>query len=125
MAAGRRGVRVIYASEHYSTAMLEMLVRWNGIPPANQRFIEIVIPADTRYEIVDVEAVQGWHLPESSSARRFGRDWYVERRSAILLVPSVVTRMERNLIINADHPEFPRLQAGPGTPVRWDERLFT
>ena len=59
------------------------------------------------------------------ATRRFGHDWYVERRSAILLVPPVVTRMERNLIINADHPEFPRLQAGPETPVRWDERLFT
>lgn len=120
----QRGARVIYASEHYSTAMLEMLVRWNGVPPAKQRFIEIVFPAGTSYEVVDVDAVPGWHLPESPSARRFGHDWYVQRRSAILLVPSVVTRLERNVIINADHPEFPSLQTGPEKPVRWDERLF-
>ncbi len=104
--------------------MLEMLVRWSGVPPANQHFIEILIPAGVSYEVVDVESVPGWHLPESSSARRFGHDWYVQRRSAILLVPSVVTRMERNVIINAGHPEFAMLQAGSETPVRWDERLF-
>lgn len=120
----RRGDRVIYASEHYSTAMLEMLVRWSGVPPANQHFIEILVPADTSYEVVDLKAVPGWHLPESPSARRFGHDWHVQRRSAILRVPSVVTRMERNVIIDADHPEFALLRAGPEMPVRWDERLF-
>lgn len=104
--------------------MLEMLVRWSGVPPANQHFIEILVPAGTSYEVVEVEEVPGWHLPESPSARRFGHEWCVEGRSAILLVPSVVTRMERNVIVNADHPEFPQLQAGPAMPVRWDERLF-
>lgn len=104
--------------------MLEMLVRWSGVPPANQHFIKILIPVGVSYEVVDVESVPGWHLPESPSARRFGHDWYVQRRSAILLVPSVVTRMERNVIINADHPEFAMLQAGSETSVRWDERLF-
>ena len=104
--------------------MLEMLVRWSGVPPTNQHFIEIQVPPGVSYEVVDVDAVQGWHLSESPSARRFGHDWYVQRRSAILLVPSVVTRLERNVIINADHSEFPRLQAGPEMPVRWDERLF-
>ena len=104
--------------------MLEMLVRWNGVPPANQRFIEIVVPAGTSYEVVDVDAVPGWQLPQASSARRFGHDWYAQRRSVILLVPSVVTRLERHVIINADHPEFTQLQAGPDMPVRWDDRLF-
>ena len=42
----------------------------------------------------------------------------------ILIVPSVVARTERNIIINASHPEFPGLQPGPETPVWWDERLF-
>ena len=51
-------------------------------------------------------------------------EWYAEGRSCILMVPSVVARTERNIIINARHPEFPRLTPGPETPVWWDERLF-
>ena len=54
------GDEVIYASERYSTAMLEPLVHWNGPPPGNQRFVEIEIPTDPSYEIVDVGALPGW-----------------------------------------------------------------
>ena len=85
------------------TATLEMLVRWSGVPPSNQRFIEIVIPAGTSYEVVDVDAV-----PVLSTCqrvlRRAGSDANGTRDdgSAILLVPSVVTRMERNALINAE-----------------------
>ena len=35
---------MIYASQHYSTAMLEKLVRSSGELPPNQHFIEITIP---------------------------------------------------------------------------------
>ena len=104
--------------------MLETLVRWNGPPPGNQHFVKIVIPEDISYEVVDTTALRDWHLPDSQSARGFGHRWYARQRSAILIVPSVVARMDRNIIINAMHPEFRRLQPGPATPVWWDERLF-
>ena len=115
---------MIYASQRLSTAMLEALVRWNGPPPGNQRFIEIEMPAATSYEVVDAGALPDWHLPDSAPARRFGHRWYIECRSAILIVPSVVVRMERNIIINADHPEFGRLIPGEERSVWWDDRLF-
>ena len=118
------GDRVFYASEQYSTAMLEMLARWNGPPPGNQHFVQIRIPVGTSYEVVQIDALPDWHLPDSPSARRFGHLWYAERRSAILFVPSVVARPERNVIINASHPEFSRLVPGDERPVWWDERLF-
>ena len=82
------------------------------------------MPAATSYEVVDADALPDWHLPDSSPARRFGHRWYTECRSAILIVPSVVVRMERNIIINADHPEFGRLVPVEERPVWWDERLF-
>ena len=118
------GDRVIYTSERYSTAMLETLVRWNGPPPGRQQFIRVEIPAGTSYEIADPDTIPGWQLPDSSSARRFGHRWYAEGRSAILIAPSVVVRLERNIIVNASHPEFQGLKPGAETPVWWDERLF-
>ena len=45
------------------------------------------------------------------------------RRSLLLLVPSVVARMERNILVNPDHPEFGRLTHGLHQPVWWDRRL--
>ncbi|MXX71820.1 MAG: RES domain-containing protein [Gemmatimonadetes bacterium] len=119
------GDQVIYASERYSTAMLETLVRWNGPPPGSQHFVRIEIPAGTSCEIANPDTIPGWQLQDSPTARRFGHRWYVERRSAILIVPSVVVRLERNIIINASHAEFRRLTPGAETPVWWDERLFS
>ena len=118
------GAEVIYLSEHYSTAMLEKLVHWNGVLPPNQHFIEITIPRGTSYEVVTADTVPGWFKPSGEAARRFGRQWYVENRSAILIVPSVVARMERNIVINCRHSNFEGLAVGLETPVWWDQRLF-
>ena len=104
--------------------MLEMLARWNGPPPGNQHFVAIGIPVGTSYEVAQADALPDWHLPDSPAARRFGHLWYAERRSAILVVPSVVARPERNVIINASHPEFSQLAPGEERPVWWDDRLF-
>ena len=118
------GAAVIYASEHYATAMLEALAHWNGTLPPNQHFIEIAVPEGTGYKVATAETVPGWSAPDGEAARRFGRRWYNENRSTILIVPSVVARVERNIVINAQHPEFGRLKVGLETPVWWDRRLF-
>ena len=118
------GADVIYVSENYSTAMLEKLVHWNGAFPPNQHFIEVTIPRGTSYEVVTADTVPGWFKPSGEAARRFGRQWYVENRSAILIVPSVVARMERNIVINCRHSNFEGLAVGLETPVWWDQRLF-
>ena len=119
-----RGDRVVYAAAHYSTAMLEKLARLRSRLPPNQHYVEIDIPAGTSYEVASADNVPDWHQPGGTAARGFGHRWYTERRSAILLVPSVVARMEQNIIINAAHEEFPRIRPGLETPVWWDERLF-
>ncbi len=118
------GDRVIYASLHYSTALLEKLVHWNGALPPNQHFIEITVPAGLSYEVVTPDILPDWHKPDGEAARRFAHGWYGEARSVALLVPSVVARMEQNAIINADHAEFTAIKPGLETPVWWDHRLF-
>ena len=119
-----RGDRVIYAAEHYSTAMLETLANWGRRLPSNQHFIEITIPAGVTYEVASAGHLPGWYRTDATSSMVFGHRWYAERRSAVLFVPSVVARAERNIVINATHDEFPRIKPGLETPVWWDERLF-
>lgn len=120
------GAEVIHASRNYSTAMLEMLANWGRRTPPNQHFVEIVIPAGASYEVVTADVLPGWHLENHDASQRFGRDWYVERRSVILVVPSVVARVESNVVINTRHPDYDGLsiEVGLETPVWWDRRLF-
>jgi RES domain-containing protein len=35
-----------------------------------------------------------------------------------------VARIENNILINPEHPEFPRITHGLHQPVWWDLRLF-
>lgn len=118
------GQRVIYASERNATAMLEKLAHCNGILPPNQHAVEITLPNGSSYEVVSPERLPAWHEASGESARRFGMRWYEERRSLVLIVPSVVARAERNLVINAEHPEFAGVRRGLEAPVWWDTRLF-
>ena len=42
----------------------------------------------------------------------------------MILVPSVIAHMERNVPINPDHQEFPRITHSLHGPVWWDRRSF-
>lgn len=120
----RKGQKVIYTAEHYSTAVLEQLVRRNGEMPPNQHFIEIVIPVGTTYEEVTKDILPGWDAISSRAARGHGGAWLDERRSAILIVPSYVAPEELNVLINPSHPDAAAIRVGREKPVRWDSRLF-
>ena len=115
---------MIYASEHYSTAMLEALVHGSGRLPPNQHFIAITIPNGASYETFSEARVPDWFLESCATSKRFGERWQQERRSLLLIVPSVVARLESNFLLNPEHPEFPRVSAGLHQPVWWDKRLF-
>jgi RES domain-containing protein len=118
------GNPLIYTSEHYSTALLEKLVHGSGRLPPNQHYVEITIPSGTSYEILSQPALPGWDSMPATVSKVFGEEWCLQRRSAILLVPSVVARPENNILINPAHPQFPRLVASLHQPVFWDRRLF-
>src|SRR5271170_2912420 len=84
------GRRVIYAAETYAGAMLEVLANANiGRMPKYHVWIEILIDGDVSVEEVNQRASRG-----------LGDKWYDEQRSTVLIVPSTVVRVERNVVIN-------------------------
>ena len=116
---------MIYSCEHYSTAMLEKLVHGSGSLPPNQHFVEITIPNGVSYEVVTPAMLSGWEAIDCQVSRAFGEAWQQSKRSVLLLVPSVVARRERNILINPDHAEFHQIKPSLHEPVWWDERLFS
>ena len=115
---------VIYAAQHYSTALLEKLVRASGELPPNQHFIEITIPNGITYEMLSPAHLPGWDDISRAASQAYGEAWQTSRRSLLLLVPSIVARMELNVLINPEHAEFPRITHSLHQPVWWDRRLF-
>ena len=119
------GRRIIYAAETYAGALLEILVHASGSVPSGQNYIEIEIPTGLAIEEVTPEGLPHWDSASFETARKFGNRWYDERRTPVLIVPSVVTLVERNILINQEHPGFARIRASEPRPVRWDARLWS
>lgn len=120
----RKGQPVIYAASTYSLALLERLVHYSGSLPAGQHYISIELPAGLSYEVVTVDRCPGWHDKNQRASRLFGSSWVDEQRSAILIVPSVVARIENNVVINTRHPHYAKITHSLEMPLTWDERLF-
>lgn len=118
------GSPVIYSSEHYSTALLEKLVHGSGRLPPNQHYIAITVPRGVSYEMLAPPALPGWDSMPATVSKTFGEKWCLERRSAVLIVPSVVARVDSNVLINPAHPDFPAIVTSLHQPVYWDRRLF-
>lgn len=115
---------VIYTSEHYSTAMLEKLVHSSSVLPPNQHYIRITIPNGVSYEMFQPERHPGWDAKIEDICKAFGNDWYEEARSALLLVPSIPARLERNILINPRHPDAASISHELPEPIWWDARLY-
>lgn len=115
---------IIYTSEYYSTALLEKLVHGSSVMPPNQHYIRITIPNGTRYEIFQTADHPGWDGKREVICKRVGLDWVKEQRSAILIVPSIPARLDRNILINPAHPDAAAITHDLPAPIWWDERLY-
>lgn len=115
---------VLYAAEHFSTALLEKVAHGLGEVPPNQHRITITVPRGASYEVLSEPALPGWDAPEGTASRAFGSTWARERRSLLLLVPSVIARLDRNVLLNPAHGEFATVEPSLHAPVHWDRRLF-
>jgi RES domain-containing protein len=106
--------------------MLEVLAHANiGRIPDSQRFVVVDVPDNMSIEHVDeFDLPSGWDSESSTTARVIGDRWLMEARSAILIVPSVVARIDQNAVINPLHPDIAQLIVSEPQKVMWDKRLF-
>ncbi|MEZ5497945.1 MAG: RES domain-containing protein [Steroidobacteraceae bacterium] len=118
------GRAVIYACTSLTGAMLEKLVHTGRQIPRHQVCVTFEAPARIAPTVLDEVAHPGWEAPDQIASRAAGDAWLAARRSAILLVPSVVFAIERNSLLNPAHPDAHDIRITSIEPVRWDERLF-
>ena len=120
------GLGVIYASRSFAGAMLECLAHAGiGRVPRRHVAIELGIADAVAVEQHDESSLPvGWDHGDLHVARAFGDAWIRQRRTAVLVVPSVVARREGNVVLNPAHPDFGGVRPGTPEPVLWDARLF-
>ena len=122
-----RGFRILYTSPSIALAAIEFAVH-SRTRPADTMLVEIEL--DDGVELVHVADMIGGPLPgnwasDHGHTRPLGTAWLSERKSVALSVPSVVIPLERNILLNPEHPDFDRVAMVDCKPFFFDPRLFT
>jgi len=100
------GRHLDYAAQSLSLAILERLVHYKRFDALEPHVLYVVDVPDAAIESAPVPR-DGWDGDEPvHTAQAIGDNWYDERRSPALVVPSAVTPGEYNLIINSRHPDW-------------------
>jgi len=120
------GVRVVYISEHQSTAALEVFAnRTPFILDEQYKAFHLEWPDSLTEFFPGKELPAKWRLhPPAMETREIGDRWIRERRSAVLAVPSAVSPADTNFLLNPEHPDFKRIRIASPTDFEFDPRLL-
>lgn len=121
------GVRLSYASEHQSLAMLEYFVHLDQDDPPRDLVLAIAdIPDSVTRESVESRELPGnWReSPAPAELARFGDEFAERAKHCVLLVPSALAPSEMNCLINPAHPDYRRIAVRGLEPLAYDRRMF-
>ncbi len=121
-----KGTRMVYTSTSASLAVLETFVHM-GIDArtTDHVLIEIEIPDGIIEELSSEDLPTRWNFnPAPESCQDMGTKWAASKRSAVLSVPSVIMQIERNFLIDPEHPDFEKIVLCDAIPFVFDERMW-
>ena len=85
----------------------------------------LLVPSEVAVDLLAEDRLPaGWDQANLQAARALHGAWLRERRSAVLVVQSVVVRREGHVLLNPQHPDLHRITSTAPEPVLWDARLF-
>lgn len=120
------GRYIVHAASAYALGVLENVVHWRmAYLPPGMRYVQIRIPAAVSRRALDPAELPGWDAYPYGASQAFGDGWYDRGESAVLIVPSVLSPFEPNVLINHRHPESAAISASDPTPAVIDPRLIT
>ena len=119
------GVRVIYVSEHQSTAALEVFANRTPFILDEQYKAFHLEWADELTEIFPLKQLPtNWRVhPPSVETQEIGDQWVKKRRFAVLALPSAVSPADRNFLLTPEHPDFKRIRIASSIDFEFDPRL--
>jgi RES domain-containing protein len=121
------GIRLSYASEHQSLAMLEYFIHLDKDDPPDDLVVAVAeVPDGVRAERVEISSLpRNWLDPAApAELARFGDEFAERQEHCLLLLPSVLAPGENNCLLNPAHRDFRRIVAGRPQPLSYDPRIF-
>jgi RES domain-containing protein len=118
------GRNIIHTASAYALAVLENLVHWNvAALPTGMRYVVATVPAAVGRTVLEPSALPGWDRGDYGESRPYGDAWYDAGEVAVLVVPSVLSPYEPNVLINQRHPDSRAIQVTGEQQASIDPRL--
>ncbi|HNB82026.1 MAG TPA: RES family NAD+ phosphorylase [Chitinophagaceae bacterium] len=119
------GQAMLYATEHISLAVLELMVnkRTSEFHKASFSLLELYIPDKEIHTLGSGELKKGWHQ-DMEYTRFIGDHFLQDQQVWILKVPSSVIEEESNFLINPHHAQFKKLHVVKDAIYKLDKRLL-
>ena len=123
------GTPMVYTCSTLSLCLLEFFVHFDpeaaDITQLNLEYRWAEIPRTSpRLEVQEGDLPRNWReIPWPESTQELGRKWMIQAQHVVVSVPSVVVPMERNFLLNPDHPAFSKVHVGPPLVMDIDPRL--
>ncbi|MDH5540592.1 MAG: RES family NAD+ phosphorylase [Rhizobacter sp.] len=119
---------VLYTAPSIAIAVLETASHIDdGGLPLNRFLVQIDLPDavwEAREELDMASLPPAWAaIPAGRASVRIGSQWLAEKRSLVLLVPSVIVPEERAALLNPLHPDASQMTAKVLRPFEYN-RLF-
>lgn len=121
-----KGVSLLYASEHRSLAILEILVNASMLSlPEDLSLLTLRIPdSETTHATAPADLPSNWRSsPAPFRLAEIGADWIASNKSLAMKVPSVIVPEEQNVLINPNHPDFETIRIESVSDFTLDSRF--
>lgn len=121
------GIRLSYASEHQSLAMLEYFVHVDKDDPPGDLVLAVAeLPDDlSREQIAAGNLPDDWREAAAPlELSRLGDEFAQRGEHCLLLAPSVLAPVENNVLINPEHADFRRIVVSNVEPLSFDPRMY-
>ena len=120
------GNKVVYCSESVALALLENMVRRQGVG-FNNDFCTMILEIPDSLKIQVIKAINledGWrNIRDYSKCQPSGNDWYEQNEFPILKVPSAILPDSSNFVINTAHKDFRKIKIIKITGLIPDARI--
>lgn len=120
-----KGIPVLYTSQHISLAVLEMLVNTNFKDyDIALDLMYITVPDQLSVSAIKLSTLKKDWNSDFDYTRYIGDEFFNQKETLVLKVPSAVIQEEYNYLVNPLHADFKKIKI-TNTKSFWpDERLF-
>lgn len=120
-------VPAVYMGLSPAICCLETFVHTNSYPLVPLTITQFILPDDPQLylEPGSTELPEGWNtIPADTPSMSFGTQWLRQKQYLGLIVPSAVLPLERNIVVNPNHPAIADVFIDDQFKFMYDERMF-